>query len=47
MTSDDFFAEVQRDTERRKADPLPFALEALEDLFAGATTSRRGSGAFS
>jgi hypothetical protein len=33
MTSDDFFDEIQRDTERRKADPLPFALEALEDLF--------------
>ena len=32
--TDDFFAEIQRDTARRKADPLPFALEALEDLFA-------------
>jgi hypothetical protein len=34
MTTDDFFDDVQRDSERRKADPLPFALEALEDLFA-------------
>ena len=34
MNHDDFFEEIQRDTARRKADPLPFALEALEDLFA-------------
>lgn len=35
MTTDDFFDQVQRDTEQRKANPLPFALEALEDLFGG------------
>ena len=34
MNQDDFFEEIQRDTARRKANPLPFALEALEDLFA-------------
>ena len=34
MTEGDFFDEIQRDTARRKADPVPFALEALEDLFA-------------
>jgi len=30
---DAFWAEVARDSEQRLADPLPFALEALEDLF--------------
>jgi hypothetical protein len=34
MNQDDIFDEIQRDTARRKADPLAFALEALEDLFA-------------
>jgi len=30
---DAFWAEVARDSEARRADPLPFALEALDDLF--------------
>jgi hypothetical protein len=30
---EDFLESIQRDSEQRKADPLPFALEALADLF--------------
>jgi hypothetical protein len=34
MNPDEFFADIQRDSEARAANPLPFALDALEDLFA-------------
>lgn len=46
MTDGDFFDEIQRDTARRKADPLPFALEALEDLFAHRDDIEDGFGRF-
>jgi hypothetical protein len=42
MTSGEFFEDIQRDSERRKADPLPFALEALEDLFANRDDVEQG-----
>lgn len=39
---DEFWAEVQRDSDARLADPLPFALEALEDLFRHESDKERG-----
>ena len=37
-----FWDEVSRDSERRRAQPLQFALEALEDLFRYETDKERG-----
>lgn len=39
---DAFWEEVARDTEARLADPLPFALDALEELFRYEDDKERG-----
>ena len=39
---DEFWDDVVRDSEERLANPLPFALEALEDLFSQESDKERG-----
>jgi len=39
---DDFWDDVQRDSDERLANPLPFALEALEALFRYESDKERG-----